>query len=118
MTTRVEVHLEISRDALRAPESETRTTHATRDGISRPLDSHLSSGRVMRMCTVCAAQDTPLQLHMHLHVAINSTTYIHLTATWFYGHIGRPDAAQVGRCHLCDAAIELIRHQLEEVATP
>lgn len=45
-------------------------------------------------------------------------TYIHLTATWLYGHIGRPDAAQVGRRHLCDAALELTRHQLEEVATP
>lgn len=47
-----------------------------------------------------------------------TTTYIHSVATWFYGRIGRPDAAQVGRRHLCDAALELTRHQLEEVATP
>ena len=57
--------------------------------------------------------------HIHLQKSKNQgMTYIHLTATWLYGHIGRPDAAQVGRRHLCDAALELTRHQLEEVATP
>jgi hypothetical protein len=94
------------------------TTKKSNIKLRTPLPLNKTHG-VQSTAIVYTVYRGDTSFHIHLQKSKNQgMTYIHLTATWLYGHIGRPDAAQVGRRHLCDAALELTRHQLEEVATP